>query len=208
MQTGKHWLCSWNPQFHTIKHRVTKIVPKRHREGHTEKSHNEEARTSTYEQPKHTRVTRAFTYGKGNAPLKGCIWLLLILNSIHNSATYRRWARFHSKTPPARKPALLITCESAAAHHTAEQYSKTGRTKLQKDLRKSDRSWNTYQDFLMIPSFWAAALEKERRCFSKVILASNVTPNITRSAIPQQNNCWRINNCNWNKVIYFKKLMF
>ena len=35
------------------------------------------------------------------------------------------------------------------------------------------------QDILMMPSLWAAALETERRCFSKVILASNVTPNIT-----------------------------
>ena len=33
----------------------------------------------------------------------------------------------------------------------------------------------------MIPSLGAAALETERRCFPKVILASNVTPNITRS---------------------------
>ena len=74
------------------------------------------------------RVTRAVTYGKGNAPLIGCIGLLLILNSMHNSATDRRWARLHSKTPPAKKTALLTTlfsslrCESAAEHHTAEQY--------------------------------------------------------------------------------------
>ena len=57
-----------------------------------------------------------------------------ILNSMHNSATDRRWGRLHSKTTPARKPAHLITLssslryESAAEHHTAEQYSKTGRT--------------------------------------------------------------------------------
>ena len=31
----------------------------------------------------------AASYGKGNAPLTGCIGLLLILNSIHNSATDR-----------------------------------------------------------------------------------------------------------------------
>ena len=134
------------------------------------------------------QVTRAGTYSKGNAPLKGCIGLLLILNSMHNSATDRRWARLHSKTPPARKSALLtnvsssLRCESAAEHHTAEQYSKTGRTKLQKYLRRSDQSWNTCQDFFMIPSLWAAALEIERRCFSKIILASKVTPNITRLA--------------------------
>ena len=115
------------------------------------------------------RVTRAGTYYKGNALLRRCIGLLLV-NSMHNSSTDRRWARLHSKTPPARKPALLTTlssslrCESAAEHHTAEQYYKTGRTKIQKDLTRSDRSWNTCQDFLMIPSLWAAALETERRC--------------------------------------------
>ena len=92
------------------------------------------------------RVTRAGTYGKGNALLKGYIGLLLILTSMHNSYTDRRWARLQSKTPPARKPALLTTlscslrCESAAEHHTVEQYPKTGRTKFQKDLRRRDRS--------------------------------------------------------------------
>ena len=79
---------------------------------------------------------------------------------MHNSATDWRWARLQSKTPQARKQALLTTlssssrCESAAEHDTAEQYSKTGRTKLQNDLRRSDRSWNTCQDCLMIPSLW------------------------------------------------------
>ena len=34
MPTGKHWLCSETRQSHTIKHMVTKIVPKRHQEGH------------------------------------------------------------------------------------------------------------------------------------------------------------------------------
>ena len=34
MPTGKHWLSLETRQSHTIKHRVIKIVPKRHREGH------------------------------------------------------------------------------------------------------------------------------------------------------------------------------
>ena len=71
---------------------------------------------------------------------------------------------------------------SAAEHQTAEQYSKTGRTKPRKHLPKSDLSWNTRQDFLKIPSLWEAALETERRYFSKVIFESNITPNITRSS--------------------------
>ena len=121
------------------------------------------------------QVTHASTYGKGNALLKECIGLPLILNSMHNYATYRWWARLQSKTRPARKPALLTTlssslrCESAAEHHTAEQCSKTRKTKQQKNLRRSNRSWNTWKDFLMIPNLQAAPLETEQRCFSNVI---------------------------------------
>ena len=100
-----------------------------------------------------------------DAPLGRCSGLLLILNSMHNAATDRSWARLRSKTPPAKKTLLLIIlssslrCESAAEHHTAEQYSKTGKAMVQNDLRRSDRSWNTYQRFLMIPSLWATVLE-------------------------------------------------
>ena len=55
-----------------------------------------------------------FTYGKGNAPLKGCIVLLLILNNMHKTATDRRWASLHSKTPPAKKPAPLTTLSNSS----------------------------------------------------------------------------------------------
>ena len=73
-----------------------------------------------------------------------------------------------------------LWCVSAAEHQTAKQYSKTGRTKPRKHLSRSDLSWNTRHDFLKIPSLCEAALETERRCFSKVIFESNVTPKITR----------------------------
>ena len=49
------------------------------------------------------------------------------------------------------------------------------------NLRGSDRSWNTCPYFPIMSS-WAAALPTERRYFSKVILASKVTPNITKSS--------------------------
>ena len=40
-----------------------------------------------------------------------------------------------------------LRCVSSAEHHTAEQYSKTGRTKPRKHhLSRSDLSWNTRQD--------------------------------------------------------------
>ena len=93
----------------------------------------------------------------------------------------------HSNTPPIRNRTPLtarsssLRCVSAAEHQTAEQYSKTGRTKPRNHLPRSDLSWNTRQDFLK-PSLWEAALETERRCFSNVIFESNVTLNITRSS--------------------------
>ena len=102
--------------------------------------------------------------------------------------TDRRWEISHSNTPSARNRAPLtarsssLGCVSAAEHQTAEQYSKTGKTKPRKHLPRIDLSWNTRQDFLKIPSLWEAALETERRCFSKVIFESNVTPKTTRSS--------------------------
>ena len=86
------------------------------------------------------RVTRTGTYGTGRAPQRGCIRLHLILYSIHITATERRCARSHSNTPQVKKLAPLTTrssslkCVSAAEHHTAEQYSKTGKTKPLKHL--------------------------------------------------------------------------
>ena len=100
----------------------------------------------------------------------------------------RRWEMSHSNTPPVRNWAPLtarsssLRCVSAAEHQIAEQYSKTGRTNPRKHLPTSALSWNTHQDFLKIPSLCEAALEAERRCFSKVIFESNVTPKITRSS--------------------------
>ena len=94
----------------------------------------------------------------------------------------------HSNTPPVRNWAPLtaryssLRCVSAAEHQTAEQYSKTGRTKPRKHLPRGNLSWNTRHDFLKIPSLCEAALETERRFFSKVIFESNVTPKITRSS--------------------------
>ena len=61
---------------------------------------------------------------------------------------------------------------SAAKHHTAEQYSETGKIKTRKHLPKSNLSWKTRKDFLKMPNLWEAALETERRCFSKSILIS------------------------------------
>ena len=62
----------------------------------------------------------------------------------------------HSNTPPVRNLAPLTARSSnlrgvsGAEHQTAEQYSKTGRTKPRKHLPRSALSWNTRQDFLKI----------------------------------------------------------
>ena len=76
-------------QSNTIKHRVTKIVPKRHREGHKASAILRSPTTRRRERVpmsnQRTTSNMRFTYSKGNAPFKGCIALLLILNNMHNS---------------------------------------------------------------------------------------------------------------------------
>ena len=126
----------------------------------------------------------------------------------------------HSNTPPVRNWAPLtvqsssLRCVSAAEHQTAEQYSKTGRTKLQKHLTRSVLSWNTRQDFLKISSLCEAGLETERRCFSKVIFESNVTPKITRSSDsfntvpPIVNGGWLGMHCAWPRDYHSLGLAF
>ena len=134
------------------------------------------------------RVTHTGTHGLGRAPLSGCTGLHLIWYSIHSTAMGRRWAMSHSNTPSVKNRAPLsarsssLRCVYAGDHHTAEQYSKTGRTKPRKHLPRIYLSWNTRQDFLKIQSLSEAALETERRCFSKVTLELNVSHNITRSS--------------------------
>ena len=122
---------------------------------------------------------------------------------MHNTATDRRLARLHSKTPttPLTTLSSNLRRESAAEHHTTEKYSKTGRTKLQKDFRRGYRSWNTYQDFLMIQRLRAATLKTDRRCLIKVILASSVTPNMRRSADSFSTVPSRVNGINWGWTV-------
>ena len=83
--TWKNWLLVLNPPVphHRIQG-VTKIVPKRHCEGakvlrYWEVLQLRGANEYLYETP---RVTRAGTYGKGNAPLRGCIRLPLLITRI------------------------------------------------------------------------------------------------------------------------------
>ena len=119
----------------------------------------------------------------------------------------KRWAMSHSNTPPVRNRVPLIArssslrCVSAAEHQTAEQYSKSGRTKHRKHLPRSDLSWNTRQDFRKIPSLWEPALETKRRCFSKVILESNVTQNVTRPSDSFSTVLSIVNGCDWGYIL-------
>ena len=111
-------------------------------------------------------------------------WLLLIIYSIHKTATDRRWERFYSSTSSTKKLAPLTTqpktirCISAAEHNTRKQYSITSRTKPWKYFTSKDWSWNTRQNYFKILILWEAALETEQRCFSKVIFESDATPKI------------------------------
>ena len=133
-----------------------------------------------------------------------------VFYSIDNTATDWRWAMSHSNTPPVSKQAQLTTLPSYLRSLTrprGRQISCLGTTpSIQLSVSAADRaphcrtvlqnwkdkttkaspssniSWNTRQDFLRIPCLWGAALETERRWSSKVILKSNVTPNISRSS--------------------------
>ena len=59
----------------------------------------------------------------------------VIPNIMHNTATVRRCAMPHSDIPPVANLApLTARCVSVAEHHTAEEYSKTDRTKPRKHL--------------------------------------------------------------------------
>ena len=60
-------------------------------------------------------------YSKGNAQVRDCIWLLLILNTMQLQIDGEQGCNL---TPNS------VQLLSAAAHHTAEQYSLTGRLKL------------------------------------------------------------------------------
>ena len=107
---------------------------------------------------------------------------------MHNSATDRRCARLQSKTPAARKPALLTTlssslkCESAAEHHTAEQYSKTGMINCSKTISEGA----TDHEIPEILSHDTKPLSCSTGNKAKVLLKGHLSikryPNITRSA--------------------------
>ena len=172
-----------------------KIVPKRHWEWHKCIA---VLKCCAHECPwptKAPRVTCAGTYDKSNAPLKGCIRLLQCTTLLHHDvqgcnntvATLLQ----HDVQGCNNTVATLLQHDVKAPHCWAN--SKTGRTTLQNDLRKSDCSWNTFQDFLMIPSLSAAALETEWRWFSTVILASNVAPNVTKSVDSFSTVPYRVN---------------
>ena len=124
------------------------------------------------------RVTRTGTYGPGRASLRHRVTPDLVKHkqdchgSMMSNVTLKHTVRNRA---PLTARSSSLRCLSAAEHQTAEQYSKTGRTKPGKHLPRSDLSSNTRQDFLKIPSLLEASLETERRCFSKVILESNVT---------------------------------
>ena len=109
---------------------------------------------------------------------------------------------------PLTTQSSCLRCVSAAEHHTAEQNFKTGRTKPRKHLPRGTQPWHTRQDFHKMSRLWKPALKKERRCFSKVIFESNVTPNMSRSSdsfstVPIIVNwMWLEMNCAWPGVYH------
>ena len=107
--------------------------------------------------------------------------LLLILYSIHKTATDRRLEMLNSSTSPARKLAQMTTL-SKSQRFLRKPWSVV-EVKSPEALHQERRIMQCSSGLLKIPSLWEAALETERRCVSKVILSSNVTPKISRSTL-------------------------
>ena len=84
-----------------------------------------------------------------------------------------------SCTPDCRVQYLNYV--SADKDHTIAQYSITGRITHRKHLTGSDLLINTLREFLKIQSR-EPGMGTMQRCFSKVILVSNCTSNISRSS--------------------------
>ena len=126
--------------------------------------------------------------GTGRVPQRGCFGLHQILYSIHNTATDRRWERSQLIMPPAIKQAPLTTrssslrCVSAAEHHTAEQYSKTGKTKPQKASPNEQFIMEYPPGLPRDTKSLRSCSEDQAKMLLKGKLESNVTPNISRSS--------------------------
>ena len=104
--TGKHWLCL-KPTSPTPSKKVTKIVTMKHWEGHKGfmvlRSPTVRRRLRWVLMSNQApQVICAGTYGKGNAPLRGWIGLLLILKSMHNAVTDQQSARLCCESPPVK----------------------------------------------------------------------------------------------------------
>ena len=117
MPTGNHWLCSWNQP---VTHHQPQGHYDRSKEGHREGHKGSPIlRSPTTRRRERMPMSNQWTTSNTRRHIRQrqctaqvCIRLLFLLNSMRNSATDRRWARLQSKTPPARKPALLTTLSS------------------------------------------------------------------------------------------------
>ena len=93
-------------------------------------------------------VTSTGTNSTGTAPQRTCIGLHIIIHNIHNNAHHKLKILYHLLHGIVAEGMSV----SAAEHHGAEQYSKTGRINTQKHLSRSDLLLNTRDGFLKIPS--------------------------------------------------------
>ena len=60
-----------------------------------------------------SRVTQAGTYRKGNAPQRGCIWLLMILNIMHKKKTLVHVVDGQGSTPTHTESYKINTADNS-----------------------------------------------------------------------------------------------
>ena len=107
-------------------------------------------------------------------------------------------------TPLAKKTKLFTTlfsslrCKSTAEHHSSKPYSKPGWKKRKPDLRINDRSCMKYWQYTKHLSCSSGI---KKKMLPKVILASKVALNITRSSDSFRTVPARVNGVDWGWIV-------
>ena len=188
----KHWLCSWNPPVphHRIQDQLDCPTGTLRREQNPMVLRGSVARRrisiiSIKSVTRAPRETRTGTYGtriehhkEGDAGNTWSYTAYTVQSQIDNE-------QCHTQTHPQVKKCSSLTarwislrCVSAAEHHTAEQYSKTGRTKLpSKHLPRSIMEFSPW-----LPKVFEKLLWQPSEDASQMSSWNTTSHNISRSS--------------------------